>query len=334
MNQELLNASHPYYLIDPFAGENSYVEKVPIGGDRPVVKIFWGDESVDSNSTVLNTDDNASWDYVLEINGSNPVGLGDFSASISGLELDKQYFFRGYAQNLGGEVWAPNIETFIAMDTTFTEHTMEGMVLWLDARILMGTDIPIVFLKHLTIWIDKSLSRKNAQQSVAQKMPNYSIDGFDGLPAVRFESGDAFNIGSLASNYGNIHVFVVSKGTGVAIGATDGITGWSVDAKVGNVFSIYKSESNTLQQVSIGFDPSTGYGMLIGEIAEIMVFDRTLSKSEQEKIEGYLAHKWGLWRSGTDGFKLTKGLRLYYPFDETDGSVAQTIRLRCDMRRH
>ena len=27
MNQELLNASHPYYLIDPFAGENSYVEE-------------------------------------------------------------------------------------------------------------------------------------------------------------------------------------------------------------------------------------------------------------------------------------------------------------------
>ena len=325
MNQELLNASHPYYLIDPFAGENSYVEKVPIGGDRPVVKIFWGDESVDSNSTVLNTDDNASWDYVLEINGSNPVGLGDFSASISGLELDKQYFFRGYAQNLGGEVWAPNIETFIAMDTTFTEYTMEGMVLWLDAQDIDGDGYSDSFPEGapLPIWIDKSLSRKNAQQSVAQKMPNYSIDGFDGLPAVRFESGDAFNIGSLASNYGNIHVFVVSKGTGVAIGATDGITGWSVDAKVGNVFSIYKSESNTLQQVSIGFDPSTGYGMLIGEIAEIMVFDRTLSKSEQEKIEGYLAHKWSVVDDlAQTGFKLTKGLRLYYPFDETDGSVS------------
>ena len=33
--------------------------------------------------------------------------------------------------------------------------------------------------------------------------------------------------------------------------------------------------------------------MLIGEIAEIMVFDRALPKSEQEMIEGYLAHKFG-----------------------------------------
>ena len=79
--------------------------------------------------------------------------------------------------------------------------------------------------------------------------------------------------------------------------------------KGGNRFSIYKSESNTLQQVSIGFDPSTGYGMLIGEIAEIMVFDRTLSKSEQEKIEGYLAHKWSVVDDlAQTGFKLTKGL--------------------------
>ena len=40
MNNELLNSSHPYYSVNPFAGSNSYVEQVPIGGDRPVVKIF------------------------------------------------------------------------------------------------------------------------------------------------------------------------------------------------------------------------------------------------------------------------------------------------------
>ena len=57
---------------------------------------------------------------------------------------------------------------------------------------------------------------------------------------------------------------MVSKGSGVGIGATDGITGWSLDAKSGNAFGLFKSESNTLQQVSLGFDPRTGYGMLIG----------------------------------------------------------------------
>ena len=147
---------------------------------------------------------------------------------------------------------------------------------------------------------------------------------FGGLPAVRFESGDAFNVGSLSTNYGNIQVFVVTKGSGVAIGATDGITGWSLDAKSGNAFGAFKSESNTLQQVSLGFDPRTGYGMLIGEIAEIMVFDRALPKTEQEMVEGYLAHKWGIVDDlAQTGFKVARGLRLYYPFNETDGSIAQ-----------
>ena len=49
---------------------------------------------------------------------------------------------------------------------------------------------------------------------------------------------------------------MVSKGSGVGIGATDGVTGWTLDAKTGNSFSAIKSESNTLQQVAIGFDPN------------------------------------------------------------------------------
>ena len=101
---------------------------MPIGGDRPVVKIFWGDESVDSNSTVLNTDDNASWDYVLEINASNPVGLGDFSASISGLNLINNISSEDMPKIWEVRSMGTNVETFIAMDTTFTEYTMEGMV--------------------------------------------------------------------------------------------------------------------------------------------------------------------------------------------------------------
>ena len=63
--------------------------------------------------------------------------------------------------------------------------------------------------------------------------------------------------------------------------------------------------------------------MLIGEIAEIIVFDRSLPKAEQ-MIEGYLAHKWGVVDDLAEtGFKITKGLRLHYPFNESDGSVAQ-----------
>ena len=59
---------------------------------------------------------------VYEVNGSGPVGLGSFLAEVDSLEQDTQYFYRGYAVNLGGEKWAPNIETFLAMDTTFNKY--------------------------------------------------------------------------------------------------------------------------------------------------------------------------------------------------------------------
>ena len=97
-----------------------------------------------------------------------------------------------------------------------------------------------------------------------------------------------------------------------------------LDAKPGNRLGIYKSENNTLQNITLGLDPSTGFGQLIGEIAEIMIFDRNLQPIEKEKIEGYLAHKWGVIDDLTQsGFKVRNELVLYYPFNETDGSIVQ-----------
>ena len=118
------------------------------------------------------------------------------------------------------------------------------------------------------------------------------------------------------------------QGSGVAIGATDGLTGWSLDAKPGNRIGVYKSENNSLQRVTLGFDPRTGFGQLVGEIGEIMVFDQNLSPGETEKVEGYLAHKWGVVDDLTQtGYKIRENLILYYPFNETDGSVVRTIQL-------
>ena len=75
MNNELRPSSHPYVAIDPFGGSSSFIKKVAVGGDRPVVKIFWGDDNIESNSTEIDSTDNTKWDNVFEINASNPVGL-------------------------------------------------------------------------------------------------------------------------------------------------------------------------------------------------------------------------------------------------------------------
>ena len=274
----------------------------------------------------MDPDNNSSWDYVAEVNASGAVGLGIHQELATGLTLNKTYFYRAYAQNLGGEVWAPTIESFQAIDTRFTKDTMDGLVLWLDAMDVDGDNLPDQNSdgSSLPLWIDKSKENKNAVQTVALQTPSYATKVIGALPGIRFQSGQSYNVGSLNLTYGNVHVFMVAQGTGVAIGATDGLSGWTLDAKPGNRMGIYKSENNVLQRITLGLDPQTGFGQLIGEIAEIMVFDQNLRDSEKEKVEGYLAHKWGVIGDlAQTGYTIREGLVLYYPFNESDGSTIQ-----------
>ena len=41
----------PYFSVNPFGGVRETTLVQTIGGDAPVVKIFWGDEWIDANST-------------------------------------------------------------------------------------------------------------------------------------------------------------------------------------------------------------------------------------------------------------------------------------------
>ena len=166
--EDILPDTHPHLEQSPFGGITTIREKT-IGGDPPVVKIFWGDDLVESNSTVLSTDDNSSWDFVYDVNAGSPVSLGVYQGPAYPLELDKTYYYRAYAKNLGGEYWAPTIESFKAIDTRFTKDTMEGLVLWLDALDVDADNLPDNNLDgtSLPVWVDKSKSEKNAIQTVA-----------------------------------------------------------------------------------------------------------------------------------------------------------------------
>ena len=126
------------------------------GGDKPVVKIFWGNDRIDKNSTLINPDDNVSWDRVTVLNGGLPVGLGIQQKIVENLEQDTTYYYRAYAENLGGEAWAPNIESFIAIDTRFTRETMDGLVFWVDASDVDGNNLPddLTDGEAVPLWID------------------------------------------------------------------------------------------------------------------------------------------------------------------------------------
>ena len=61
-------------------------------------------------------------------------------------------------------------------------------------------------------------------QTVPNAMPTYAKSVFDGNPAIRFATGESYNVGSLNLNIGSIHVFMVAQGLGVGIGGTNGTT--------------------------------------------------------------------------------------------------------------
>ena len=61
---EILPDSHPHSEQSPFGGITTINQLKTIGGDPPVVKIFWGDEKIDENSTLVDPDNNSSWDLL------------------------------------------------------------------------------------------------------------------------------------------------------------------------------------------------------------------------------------------------------------------------------
>ena len=159
-------------------------------------------------------------------------------------------------------------------------------------------------------------------------MPSYDEDGFGNMPAIDFKSGNSMFIGTLTDLSGPITVFVMADGEGVAVGADDGISSWTLEARSSNRLNSFKGENDPLQQVTLGLDPRTGFGLLSGKIAEVLIFDRLLEPAEREMIEGYLAHKWGaLDDLAQSGFSVKDGLVLYYPFNETGGSIVEDYSL-------
>ena len=256
MVDELLPEEHPYSETSPFGGITTVKTIETKGGDRPRVRIFWGNERIEHNSTVVNPDDNSSWDYVYEINSTNPVGLGIYEGIAESLTVNETYYYRGYAENLGGASWSDRIETFKAIDTRFTKDTLDGLVLWLDASDVDGDGFEDSNLEgtHSLFGLINQLSQTSVPEC-GQPNPRIRHQSFCSLPGVRFSTGQSYNIGSLSLNYGEVHVFMVAQGTGVGIGGSDGLVGWTLDAKPGNRFGSYKSENNALQQLTIGYDP-------------------------------------------------------------------------------
>lgn len=213
----------------------------------------------------------------------------------------------------------------------FTPTDLSGLVLWLDAPSIGGTDGDAV-----TTWADRSASANNATQSTAAAKPTFKTAIQNGLAIVRFDGGDSLVLGTNITG-GPIHAFAVldANGSGyrtifAALAAAQ--LQWRIDADgkqsllksstagigtstsaIGanfNYIAVSYSNPNALFRLN-GADDGGGTsaqtGMVInriginqateqfnGDIGELLIYSSVLSDTDRNRVEGYLKTRWGL----------------------------------------
>ena len=167
-------------------------------------------------------------------------------------------------------------------------------------------------------WIDQSGNTNHAGQATAGNRP-YGAAGLNGKGVVDFTSGQSFDV----TGDSNIRVIaaVIKQDAGQsavtkpfggnqnlttsaqkfslgAIGSDISTTSYHVVVwqMAPGAYSIYVDGTNKGSSTSsLTPDAFDKVGNdLAGSIAEVVAYDRALSDGVRQKIEGYLAHKWGL----------------------------------------
>jgi len=241
--------------------------------------------------------------------------------------------FLGEAPDLGayehgGERWvagadwkdpdappAPPHDLAYAPRGPISEETMvaEGLAVWLDAADAATLEVGPG--GAVTAWRDKSPGRHVARPGNATGSVKRVEAALNGKPVVRGDGTGNLRIGDLQSEPAALTVFVVSQALEAAgppwQRVIAGFTGegkewelpsWMVLRPEGEKPASYPARLYTVQQRSgaslgritvLGASASDGQ-CLAGDVAEVLVFTRTLRFDELEAVERYLKGKWGI----------------------------------------
>lgn len=215
--------------------------------------------------------------------------------------------------------------------------------------------------KYVQKWGDRRLNNAYAIQTNPDGQPTYQSGSLNKQATVRFDGVNDFLSSNISQTPGDHSIFVVHKrtstNTGVEVSSTalsgfflgnnqasetKGRLGIAHDlALPGGVgTAILKSyvRSNSVETLRVNksitsstipdgaggnyliSDPSWPFA---GDIAEIIVYDRTLTDSERVNVENYLTTKWAI--SGVT-LPVTNGLRLLLEADAIDPTDSNQVR--------
>jgi hypothetical protein len=208
------------------------------------------------------------------------------------------------------------------------EESIAGMQWWFDGYNVNADTNPDVAsdtgVSGGFQWNDLSSNNRNAVQSDSSKFFTYVANGLDGKGTVRFDGPDTLGFNAAGTTK---MVFAVmkqdvsqsleTKPFGGDLVTSSSLGKWGlkrqgvglIDSGInsssfavltfqveGGAYALYVNGTNmgegTDSQTVAALD--TLGGNFKGEIAETVAYDRLLPGLAREKIEGYLAHKWGL----------------------------------------
>ena len=293
------------------------------GGEENVVDLFWGDN--DGNQTLSNWDSNAT-----------PLGTGKegfYGTTISGLTAGETYHYRLRSQ---GKLNPKGISG-------------SNLNLWLDAA---DSSTLTLYSGKVSTWSDKSGNDNHATQSNSDYQPTLNNSVLNALPVIRFDGSN--DVMTLSGDHALQTFFLVLNARdGNNFGDWDWpMGGWTSSGnKKWVIFANAHNNSISGENASInGGTPSSEYinfsplseHKLVrvafnapasrsdwkigdgdanwnGDFAEIIAYSGTLSTLQIQKIEGYLAHKWGLSLPNGHPYRITP------PASQTTWSSVQSF---------
>ena len=339
------------------AGDDTYAAALPVDNYLTVVKVAQSisftsiiDHSVgdfpftiDANSSsglpvIFATSDAA----IATVNGNTVSVHGPGLVTITALQLgDSRY-----------ETATTATQSFTVGYGNLFRDSTPGLKLWFDGNDVNADqyrDEPTDFLpgNRISLWGDKSGNTNNPIQGTSSSMPVWQPDSLNEKAVVKFDQSESFDIGSAVPSARVIFLVHRQEGAGSTqvlggdIGTTDpdGFFGLHRDTAGLNIVSDVDSSTWSVNALRVtpgsqslwidgevigsgginsevdAFD-KVGNGFS-GEIAEALVYDQPVNSVNRKKIEGYLAHKWGLADS----------LASEHPFSSTPPAFggAQTI---------
>ena len=125
-----------------------------------------------------------------------------------------------------------------------------------------------------------------------------------GKSVVRFDgNGDVLNVSSIRTEAGAYSIYAITQRISES-GDTNGhlaseptwalIPSATADSFSAQVAKNSASSGASLTNIKLGKSGSSTSNDYGGDLAELLIFSRQLSSSEEQKVEGYLAHKWGV----------------------------------------